>query len=63
MEMPKQPSFQNRKVHALMLQHNTLSEQHQNQFSFIFLTLKISQLLRKAGIRKPMGFRVLLYRR
>lgn len=38
-----------------MLQHNSLPEQHQNQFSFVFSTLKIGQLLRKAGIRKTYG--------
>ncbi|KJR45598.1 hypothetical protein UF75_4033 [Desulfosporosinus sp. I2] len=38
-----------------MLQHNSLSEQYQNQLSFLFSTLKIAQLLRKAGIRKTYG--------
>jgi hypothetical protein len=38
-----------------MLQHNSLSEQHQNQLSLIFSSLKLSQLLRKAGIRKTYG--------
>lgn len=38
-----------------MLQHNSLSEQHQNQLSIIFSSLKLSQLLRKAGIRKTYG--------
>jgi hypothetical protein len=38
-----------------MLQHNSLPEQHQNQFSFVFSTLKVGQLLRKAGIRKTYG--------
>lgn len=38
-----------------MLQHNSLSEQHQNQLSLIFSALKLSQLLRKAGIRKTYG--------
>jgi len=38
-----------------MLQHNSLSEQQENQFSFIFSTLKLRQLLRTAGIRKSYG--------
>lgn len=38
-----------------MLQHNVLSEQHHNQLSLIFSSLKLSQLLRKAGIRKTYG--------
>jgi len=38
-----------------MLQHNSLSEQHKNQLSLIFSSLKLSQLLRKAGIRKTYG--------
>ncbi|ODA38700.1 transposase [Desulfosporosinus sp. BG] len=38
-----------------MLQHNSLSEQHQNQLSLIFSSLRISQLLRNAGIRKSYG--------
>ncbi|NLI91012.1 MAG: transposase [Peptococcaceae bacterium] len=38
-----------------MLQHNSPSEQYQNQLSFIFSTLKMGQLLRKAGIRKTYG--------
>jgi len=38
-----------------MLQHNSLSEQPNNQFSLIFSSLKVSQLLRKAGIRKAYG--------
>lgn len=38
-----------------MLQHNSLSEQHQTQLSRIFSSLKLSQLLRKAGIRKTYG--------
>ncbi|MGI6450058.1 MAG: IS4 family transposase [Desulfitobacteriia bacterium] len=38
-----------------MIQHNSLSEQHYNYFSLIFSSLKISQLLRKAGIRKTYG--------
>lgn len=35
-----------------MLQHNSLSEQSQNQLSSIFSSLKLSQLLRTTGIRK-----------
>ena len=42
--MTKLPSFQNRKVRISMLQHNSLSEQHQNQLSLIFSSLKLSQL-------------------
>ncbi|BAE82844.1 hypothetical protein DSY1055 [Desulfitobacterium hafniense Y51] len=38
-----------------MLQHNSLPEQHQNQLSLIFSSLKLSQLLRAAGIRKSYG--------
>ena len=38
-----------------MLQHNSLSEQHQNQLTLIFSSLKLSQLLRTAGIRKSYG--------
>jgi hypothetical protein len=38
-----------------MLQHNSLSEQHFNRLSIIFSSLKLSQLLRKAGIRKTYG--------
>ncbi|WP_407309938.1 transposase [Desulfosporosinus sp. SB140] len=38
-----------------MLQHNSLSEQHQNQLSLIFSSFKLSQLLRTAGIRKSYG--------
>jgi len=38
-----------------MLQHNSLSEQYQNQLSLVFSTLRIGQLLRKAGIRKTYG--------
>ncbi|MEA5021346.1 IS4 family transposase ISDha5 [bioreactor metagenome] len=38
-----------------MLQHNSLSEQHENQLSLIFSTLKLSQLLRATGIRKSYG--------
>ena len=55
MEVTKPHSIPNRKVHVLMLQHNSLSEQHQNQFSLIFSSLRISQLLRGAGIRKSYG--------
>lgn len=38
-----------------MLQHNSLPEQHQHQLSLIFTSLKVSQFLRKAGIRKTYG--------
>lgn len=38
-----------------MLQHNSLSEQYQHQLSLIFSSLKLSQLLRNAGIRKSYG--------
>lgn len=38
-----------------MLHHNSLSEQYQNQLSLIFSSLRISQLLRSAGIRKSYG--------
>ncbi|MEA4902956.1 transposase [Desulfitobacterium sp.] len=38
-----------------MLQHNSLSEKHENQLSFVFSTLRMGQLLRKAGIRKTYG--------
>ena len=38
-----------------MLQHNSLSEQGQNQLSSIFSSLKLSQLLRTTGIRKSYG--------
>lgn len=38
-----------------MLQHNSLSEQRQNQLSLIFSSLKLSQLLRITGIRKSYG--------
>lgn len=38
-----------------MLQHNPLSEQHENRLSLIFSTLKLGQLLRAAGIRKSYG--------
>lgn len=38
-----------------MLHHNSLSEQYQNQLSLIFSSLKISKLLRSAGIRKSYG--------
>ena len=38
-----------------MLQHNSLSEQRQNQLSLIFSSLKLSQLLRTTGIRKSYG--------
>lgn len=38
-----------------MIQHNSLSEQHGYNFSLIFSSLKISQILRKAGIRKTYG--------
>ena len=39
-----------------MVQQKPLSEQSINQFSQIFSTLKVSQLLRQAGIRKTYGF-------
>ena len=39
-----------------MVQQNDLSEQDKNCFSQIFSTLKVSQLLRQAGIRKSYGF-------
>jgi hypothetical protein len=39
-----------------MVQQNALSEQDKFRFSQIFSTLKISQLLRQAGIRKSFGF-------
>lgn len=38
-----------------MLQYNSLPEQYQNRISLIFSTLKVGQLLRKAGIRKTYG--------
>lgn len=38
-----------------MLHHNSLSEQYQNQLSLIFSSLRISQLLRSAGISKSYG--------
>ena len=38
-----------------MLQQNSLSEQTQSRFSQLFSTLKVSQLLRQAGIRKSYG--------
>lgn len=38
-----------------MLQHNPLSEQYQHQLSLIFSSLKLSDLLRKSGIRKSYG--------
>ena len=38
-----------------MLQHNSLSEQQEFGFSLIFSTLRLGQLLRKAGIRKAYG--------
>ncbi len=38
-----------------MLQHNSLSEQHQTKLSLVFSSLKLSQLLRKAGICKSYG--------
>lgn len=55
MVVTKQTHNSNRKVRILMLQHNSLSEQYQHQLSLIFSNLKISQLLRKAGIRKTYG--------
>jgi hypothetical protein len=39
-----------------MIQQNYLSEQAKNRFSQIFSLLKVSQLLRQAGIRKSFGF-------
>jgi len=39
-----------------MIQQNNLPEKSKNGFSQIFLCLKISQLLRQAGIRKSYGF-------
>jgi hypothetical protein len=39
-----------------MVQQNGLSEQGEFRFSQIFSTLKVSQLLRQAGIRKSYGF-------
>jgi hypothetical protein len=39
-----------------MIHQNSLPEQTQNRFSQIFSTLKVSQLLRQAGIRKSFGF-------
>lgn len=38
-----------------MLPHNSLSEQYQKRLAIIFSSLKIGQLLRKAGIRKASG--------
>ena len=38
-----------------MIQHNSLLEQTQNRFNQIFSILKVSQLLRQAGIRKSYG--------
>lgn len=38
-----------------MLQHNPLAEQHQHQLSLVFSALKLSDLLRKSGIRKSYG--------
>jgi len=38
-----------------MLQHNLPSEKAEKRFSHLFSTLKIGQLLRKAGIRKDCG--------
>jgi hypothetical protein len=55
MEVAKHPCLSKKKGGNPMVQQNLLSEQATNRFSQIFSLLKISQLLRQAGIRKSYG--------
>jgi hypothetical protein len=56
MEVSNRPCLSKQKGGNSMIQQNSLPEQTQNRFSQIFSTLKVSQFLRQAGIRKSFGF-------
>jgi len=56
MEVTKPSKISKQKGDTSMIHQNNLSEKSQNSFSQIFSTLKVSQMLRQAGIRKSYGF-------